>query len=108
MNRLAAIFLFILINLNHLNLIDRIISYLGNDKKTELTSKYVLEEESETSKETKKEKKNNVEEEKYLQQQFFVCHTIYTSGHIEYDSRPFEFESISYKEALIQPPDFLS
>lgn len=108
MKRLTAIFLFILINLNHLNLIDRIISYLGHDQKTELSSKYVLEEESESSKESKKEKKNNLEEEKYLQQQFFVCNSICTFGRIEYDSRPFEFESISYKEALIQPPDFLS
>ncbi|MEP7322180.1 MAG: hypothetical protein ABI761_09680 [Saprospiraceae bacterium] len=107
MKQLIAIFLFFTISLNYLNVIDLVKLLAQKTDQTELASKFLLEEESEKSKEENKEKQNGEDHEKYLQKHFlktFHSSAIDQNDFLQQASR---IQSLSYKEALIQPPDFI-
>lgn len=107
MKRLIAIFLFFTISLNYLNVIDLVKLCTQKGGQIELASKFLLEEESEKSKEENKEKQKGEDQEKYLQKYFlktFHSSAINANDFMRQSSR---IQSLSYKDALIQPPDFI-
>ena len=107
MKQLIAIFLFFTISLNYLNVIGLVKLLAHKTDQTELASKFLLEEESGKSKEENKEKQKGEDHEKYLQKYFLKTFHGSSINQNDFMRQADRIQSLSYKEALIKPPDFI-
>jgi hypothetical protein len=105
--QVISIFLFFTISLNYINVIDLVKLLANKTDQTELVSKFLLEEGSEKSKEENKEKQKGEDQEKYLQKYFLKTFHPSAIDHNDFVRQASRIQSLSFKEALIQPPDFI-
>lgn len=107
MKQVISTLLLCSILVNNVNVIDLILHFTDRKDKSELAFDILLCEESEKSKEENKSKEKAEDEQKYLQRHLL---NIPGSGSInlnDFNQQTAHLESLSYKEALIQPPDFI-
>lgn len=86
-------------------IIDLIIQFSDQSGQTEMLFSFLIDEGAENSNEVKKEKSED--EHKYLQKHKLKIRNSSTLGHYDYNTQTSRLVSLSYKEALIQPPDFI-